>query len=187
MSIPEWSPPADASLRQRRQWRKDMQIWIGSVLDWRTETRMNAANKRAVEESVEDYLEQSAIYHAHYGDIEPLRKRHPRIAQFIHLPREGHRGKYPRRSSGTISSVEAAVEAAAFVKLFWREVYGHRNRRREDDMSAEAVVARHYNDMGFVEVTEAAIKKRARKYRIRSLVAVEDAELARSLASSIGR
>src|SRR6266567_2021930 len=145
-----------------------MQDWIGRVLDWRTETKVMVATKEAPE--AEDFFEQTAIELAHYGKIEPLRERYPHIAQFIHLPREGRRGKYPRRSSGTIKSVEAAVEAAAFVR---REVYGRRNRRRDDVMSAEAVVARYYKDMGYAEVTEYAIKQRARKYRIRPLVAAK--------------
>jgi hypothetical protein len=171
-----------------------MQTWIGVVLDWRTETKINVANKEAPE--AKEFFDQTAIDAAHRGKIEPLRARYPHIAQFIHLPRKGRRGKYPRRSSGTIPPVEAAVEAATFVRLLWREVYGRRNRRRDDDMSAEAVVARYYKDIfdaryykdtGFAEVTEDAIKKRARKYRIHPLVAAQDAELVRSVAVSIGR
>jgi hypothetical protein len=181
VSIPQWQPAAGASSAARQRWQQEMQEWIGHVLDWRTETKIKSANEYWGRQGSKKYFEQSAIAAAHYGDIEPLRRRHPSIAQFIHLPREKQRGKYPRRSSGTITSIEGAVEAAAFVRLFWREVYGRKNRRR-DDLSADGIVADYYKSMGRAEVTEDAIKQRARKYRIPPLVAAQDAKLARSLA-----
>jgi hypothetical protein len=158
--------------------------WIGRLLDRRTETTARVATEDFSSRSIEDYFEQSAIDAAHYGDIEPLRKRYPHIAQFIHLPREGHRGKYPRRSSGTITCVEDAVEAAAFVRRFWREVYGRKNRSR-DDLSAEAVVADYYRSMGHTEVTEDAIRMRAKTYRMPLKVAMRDAEIAHAFAERV--
>jgi hypothetical protein len=187
VSIPQWQPPPGASPRRLRQWRKEMQDWIGGVLDWRTETKIESANEYWGHQGSKKYFEQSVVEDARHGNVETLRKLYPHIAHFIHLPREGHRGKYPRRSSGTITCVEDAIEASAFVRLFWREVYGRRNRSRDDAMSAEAVVAHYYKSMGLAEVTEDAIKQRARKYRIPPLVAARDAEMARSLASSISR
>jgi hypothetical protein len=164
-----------------------MREWIWRVLDQRTEAHMESANAYWSDRSAEDYFERSAIEAARLGNVEGLRALYPNIAEFIHLPRAGRRGKYPRRRNTTVPAIDAAVEDAAFVKLFWREVYGRKNRSRGDNMSAEAIVADYWREMGRTEVTEDAIKQRAKTYRIPALVAKQDADLARDFATSINR
>jgi hypothetical protein len=182
-NIPAWSLPARASSSQTKRWYHDMVVWISSVLDQRTDANVRHATRSWSRRSVEKCFESWAIEDARRGEIESLRQHYPHIAKFIHLPRTGRRGKYPRRR-GQTPTIDFAVEDAAFVKMFWRAVYGRKNRGRDDNMSAEAIVAEYYAGMGCSDVTEDAIKDRAKTYRIPRLVARRDAVLARLLASS---
>jgi hypothetical protein len=184
VSIPQWQPPPGASPRQLRQWRKEMREWIGCVLDWRTETKIESANEYWRRQGSKKYFERSAIEDARQGNVEMLRKLYPHIAEFIHSPREGRRGKYSRWRG--VTAIDAAVEDAAFVRLFWREVYSRKNRGR-DDLSADSVVADYYKSMGRAEVTEDAIRMRAKTYRVPLKVAKQDAELAHAFAEKAMR
>jgi hypothetical protein len=171
-----WQPPA----RGRRQWRKDMTTWIGNELDWRNEALVNDAN--AYWHGRTDDDEQFALGAARVGNIEPLRQLHPNIAEFIHLPKKGRRGKYPRRRDGVMPQIDMAVEDVKFVKMLWRELYG---RRRGGDLSAEEVVADYHKAMGHTEVTEDAILERAKTLRVGAEQAAWDAARARKRALSI--
>jgi hypothetical protein len=182
LTIPAWSPPARASSSQMRRWRRDMVSWIGSVLDQRTAANVRHATEYWSRRSIEKCSEKWAIEAARRGEIGSLRQHYPHIAEFIHLPRTGRRGKYPRRR-GQTPTIDFAVEDAAFVKMFWRRMYGRRNRGRDDNMSAEMIVAEYYAGMGYSDVTEGAIKDRAKTYRVPRLVARRDAVLARLLAA----
>jgi hypothetical protein len=183
-TIPAWSPPARASSSQMRRWRQDMVSWIGSVLDQRTAANVRHATNCWGKRIGREYFElRWAIEAARLGEIEPLRQRYPHIAEFIHLPRTGRRGKYPRRR-GQTPTIDFLVEDAAFIKRFWREVYGRKNRKRDENLSAEMIVAEYYVGMGYSDVTEGAIKDRAKTYRVPRLVARRDAVLARLLAAA---
>ena len=180
MSIPQWQPPPGASPRQLRQWRKEMQEWIGHVLDWRTESKLKSAGAKVT--SAEEYFERSAIEAARQGNVEMLRLRYKNIAEFIHAPTKG-RGKHSRWRG--VTAIDVAVEDAAFVRLLWREVYGRKNRSREDNASAEKLIAEYYAEMGRSEVTEHAIAQRMKKYIIPPLVRREDEDLAHRIGEAI--
>jgi hypothetical protein len=184
VSIPQWQPAAGASTAARQRWQREMREWIGQVLDWRTETKIESANEYWGRQGSKKHFERSAIEDARQGNVEPLRKIYPHIAEFIHSPREGRRGKYSRWRG--VTAIDAAVEAAAFVRLFWREVYGRKNRGR-DDLSADSIVADYYKSMGHAEVTEDAIMTRAKTYRMPLMVAKQDAELAHAFAEKAMR
>jgi len=192
-NIPDWSPPARASSSQVQRWRQEMVSWISSVLHQRTDANVMHATRYWARKPTEKYFESLAIDAARLGEIESLRQHYHHIAEFIHLPRTGQRGKYPRKR-GQTPTIDFAVEAAAFGKVFWRAVYGRKKRGRDDSMSAEMIVAEYYAGMnsGGGEVTEDAIrdranaiKDRAKTYRIPRPVTRRDAALARLLASSI--
>lgn len=190
-SYPDWAPdwelPARAGAESRRRWHREMTWLIHGALDWRAEETMKRVNKYWLERCKRGDDIASEIFVSSPAErVTELRRLHPEIAEFIHLPRKGQRGKYPRRREA--GPVEMAVMDTAFVRMLWREIYGRKNRR-QGDLSAESIVVKYYADMDkelgtrdFVEVTEDGIRKRAAKYRIPAEVTRQDAELAREFA-----
>lgn len=186
-SYPDWELPARAGAESRRRWNREMTRLIHRALDWRTEVTVKRLNEYWLERRKRGDDIASEIFVLSPAErVTELRRLHPQFAEYIHLPRKGQRGKYPRRREA--GPVEMAVMDTAFVRMLWREIYGRKNRR-QSDVSAESLVVAYYADMDrelstrdFVEVTEDGIRKRASKYRIPAEVTRRDAELAREFA-----
>lgn len=79
--------------------------------------------------------EQMAIEAADGGDIEPLRKLHPKLANYLHLPprrREQGRPKMrvrpPESTDDPALRVLVAAQDVEFIKRLWKREYGRQNR-----------------------------------------------------------
>jgi hypothetical protein len=116
-------PPLNATRREQREWEKQMLRWLSKQIEEQIVRENHEANA-----NVE--LEKLFIELAREGRPEGLRKLYPQFADCIHSPKL--RQKKPRKTS----LAEIAADFARRIRALWRELYGKRNRRR-DEKSAE--------------------------------------------------
>src|SRR5262249_4809783 len=108
-----------------------MVAWVNERLRVRFLERMNKLALELYEQGVEfnpeglgtppvHYSYEAAIDEARKGNVEPLRKHRPEIADLIHRPkrRRGERG-FPRNLR-----LDWAVEDVKFIRQLWKREYG---------------------------------------------------------------
>jgi hypothetical protein len=105
-----------------------------------------------------------AIDMADYGDIKPLRKLYPDIAEFINLPKR-LRGKQFKKLR--VNPILLAAQDAQRVRALWKRFFPGR-RRGKHDKSAERFAAELYTgsenqDGEPVEITEGMVINRLKK------------------------
>jgi hypothetical protein len=126
------------------QGRRMMIEWVNSELDrqLKVETDQKMANfdqKEFQDWSVEYGPE---ILDAEHGNIEPLRKRLPTLAKFLHLPKQEGPGKrFPKLRRRHQHNVRYAVNDVKRIRTLWRQQYNKRNRHKEDGPLAEEIAA----------------------------------------------
>lgn len=86
---------------------------------------------------------------AERGNIEPLRKRLPHLAKFLHLAKRGVGQRYPKitaveraRANLGIDEVQEAVKDVRRIRALWKQCYGKQNRPRGDNLAAEIAAGR---------------------------------------------
>ena len=107
----------------------------------------------------------SELYAAEKGDIEPLRKKLPKLAKFLHLPPEPKR-KQGQRATGSFYSVPKRAQLAADlvpkIRKLWEETYQKKVRKQEP--SAEDIAA-HIYSVKIKDVKLLLGRKRLEKHR----------------------
>ena len=84
------------------------------------------------------------IQAAEHGDIEPLRKKLPHLAKFLHRPKRPRQGdRFPKRTDVFDKAKAAAIQARQIMAL-WRKRYGKQNRRPTDGPSAAEIAAKRW-------------------------------------------
>lgn len=96
------------------------------------------------------------IQSARNGDIEPLRKRLPHIAEFIHRPKRKRGQRFPKRTVD-FDKAKAAALLVPQIRALWLQNYGKRNRPASRGPSAEEIAARYFG--AEVEDVVRALKK----------------------------
>jgi hypothetical protein len=95
----------------------------------------------------QEWLEELALQQAGQGNLEPLRKQHPRLARFINLPRlkrgEHFKKKPPTGHLTPHCRLEEALFELPRVRAFWKEHYGKTNRPK-GQLTAEEIVAERW-------------------------------------------
>ena len=118
------------------------------ALDHDDDVNWNISSEVARRRQLED--EKMA---ARRGNLEPLRKRYPEIAEFIHAPRraQGQRRSYLPKNWNVWKDfshkmqLEMAIDDVRLLRTFiWPKHYGRMKRRVDDGPSAEDIVAELY-------------------------------------------
>jgi hypothetical protein len=130
--------------------KEQMVLWVHGKLDELLKERhpksRNEASIRRYADWVEGYGPE--IEAAEHGDIEPLRKRLPRLARFLVAPPARKRKRQQK-----IDALTVAVWAAKRIPEIWLKEYGRKNRSK-DQVGAIEIAALWMN------VPIAAIERR---------------------------
>jgi hypothetical protein len=162
MNKPRWSA------RDERD-RKQMHDWVCERLDDPKEgfnliryglTKRPELTRPTIEE-VEDE-EQWRKAEARLGNVEPLRRAHPDLAEFLFSPKRKRGQKLPPRWVGPEDVWLAAVDAK-FIPMIWKKYYRRSRRTREDGPSAVDIAARKWG------VAKNRVEARIKKLRARFL------------------
>ncbi|MGB8135199.1 MAG: hypothetical protein WCF15_00270 [Pseudolabrys sp.] len=138
-------PPTARSARDRQQ----MDKWSNEQLDDFAERSMFWLRGENMDLKVARELSGSGdpIRAAKFGDVDPLRKAYPQIAEYINLPlRKGQGKKLPKDKWAVLSrkvenSLTRAVWDAARLRAIWVDQYG---KRPKNYQSAEEIAARRH-------------------------------------------
>ena len=84
------------------------------------------------------------IESARHGYIEPLRRKLPHLADFLHLPKM-KRGKRFQKHPRVFDKVVAAAVTARQIMALWKKHYGKKNRRPSDGPSAAEIAAERWD------------------------------------------
>ena len=161
-------PPWHARSERDHIWMRD---WVGSRLFdiARSDEEPGSATSEDVSALMADAKqwreygsEALAIKAAReYGDIEPLRRMYPSIAEFINLPARKDRSNYKKRPDhspdGRRKRLKLAIAEAELIRDIWQEHYGRRNRPSGPSTATAITASRH----GVSE--DEIIKKRPKK------------------------
>jgi hypothetical protein len=123
--------------------------------------------------AVEEWLASDAleIASARRGDIGPLRARYPHLAEFLHLPTKGRRGKYLRKPKSVppgVSAARAAAEDVPAVGGILIELFGAVARAPHSPIEIVAEmwgIKRDKNDTGYAKIETARKKLNKKKGR----------------------
>jgi hypothetical protein len=91
--------------------------------------------------------DEGAIAAAQRGDIEPVRRRHPRLAPFLHLPKRkrGQRYANPIPLSRHELRLALACKDVGRIRTLWQQHYGKQNRKAHDgETNAEWFAAKRW-------------------------------------------
>jgi hypothetical protein len=107
-----------------------------------------------------------AITATKFGNIEPLRKCYPDIAEYIHLPKRGRGKRFPNPMADC-NPIDLAALDAQRIRALWKKFYP-KQRRRRGDKSAEAFAVELWTgyakgDGRHVVITEKMVKNRLKK------------------------
>jgi hypothetical protein len=86
-------------------------------------------------------LDALALQAAEQGDIEPLRRLHPHLAKFLHLPKLKHGTHFKDPAKIRLRNARADVQR---IREIWQRDYGKTNRPR-GQLTAEEIVAERWN------------------------------------------
>jgi hypothetical protein len=142
-ALPDWSPPKRGP---KAKWRLHTMSWWLDRLDEKLETELRTCN---ADSEIEPFLawsdsEGSAIESARRGNIEPLRKRYPHLAEFLHPPKPG-RSKYQRDLN--VAKLQARWAWKSIKEIRQAKYNGKKNKLRGDGaISDEEIVAHWMSD-----------------------------------------
>jgi hypothetical protein len=81
---------------------------------------------------------------AEHGNIGPLRKKYPRLAPYLHLPKRSGKGdRFPRARSDYQHRTLLAASDVGRIRAIWKKEYGKKNRPR-GQISAEEIAAKRW-------------------------------------------
>jgi hypothetical protein len=139
-------PPWHARDAQERQM---MIEWVNSELDRQlkveTDQRMANFDQKEFRDWCAEY--GSETFEAEHGNIEPLRKRLPKLAKFLHLPKQEGPGKrFPKLGTQHKHNVRRAVNDVDRIRALWRQQYKKQNRGKDVGIgpSAEDIAAERW-------------------------------------------
>jgi hypothetical protein len=106
------------------------------------ETMRGVAASTSDLEKVDDWLRDGGleIMAARRGNIEPLRRRYPGIAEYINLPKQ-KRGVRRTTSKRPHDNVDMAVADVSRIRKLWLLHFGRTKRRPGDHLTAEKIAA----------------------------------------------
>jgi hypothetical protein len=107
----------------------------------------------------------NAIDFAEHGDVEPLRKLYPDIAEFINLPKRA-RGKRFKNSSRYINPILGAAQDARRIRMLWKKFYPEFYPNREKSASADWFAAQLWSNLAVyrgVKISEQQVANRVKK------------------------
>lgn len=152
---PRWSA------RDERDW-KQMYDWVCERLDDPKEVfnfrRFGLEPAELTRPTIEDFEDEEEWRkaEARLGDVEPLRRAHPDLAEFLFSPKRKRGQKLPPRRHRPDNVWLAAVDAK-FIPIIWKAYYGRSKRTREDGPSAVDIAAQKWGVAK--KSVEARIKK----------------------------
>jgi hypothetical protein len=129
MTLPPWRGDDEAMYR-----------WCRTMLDHQLDEAVWATKDD--DKGLLQWLDtdEPAIWSAYRGAMEPLRRRLPHLAPFLHPEKHG-RGLQPRFED---QWEQPALDIVRRVKRLWRDYYDDRQRRRRDDGISAVEVAGRY-------------------------------------------
>ncbi|BAR53363.1 hypothetical protein NK6_174 [Bradyrhizobium diazoefficiens] len=124
-----FKPLPNASDRMKREWKKQMRLWLRDQLDEQHIQHMTDANDNAP--TAERLLERIAIAEARTGNPERLRSLYPRFADCIFSPKLQQGQRYPKYKM-EIDVTKTAADYARRIRMLWRDQY-HKIKRERDE------------------------------------------------------
>jgi hypothetical protein len=145
---PAWTEPKNGTNKQIAEWRLHMIMWTCHHLTrsyfearkWIEVATREYEYKMDRWKSREELMATAALEAAGRGDMEPLRKKYPHLAKYLHpAPRERGNPGRPRVGFGAKETAEWGV--IQIRKRIWPEHFKKGSRRGSDGPSAELIVA----------------------------------------------
>jgi hypothetical protein len=129
--------------------REAMVQWVHRQLD-----ELQAARLQPTGTGTHKWLQEDGpqIYHAERGNIEPLRKKYPRLAPFLFAPPPRKQVRVARHDA-----ITTAVWAAGQIREIWKNKYDRKNRHKGQRPTALEIAAL------WMDVSEDDILKRMHK------------------------
>jgi hypothetical protein len=168
-------PPWDAMREKDHEWMRD---WVCSrladIARMHEERGTGAGEEDAAtfmagaQEWQEHTSEAAAIRAARdYGDVEPLRRMYPSIADFINLPVRKDRSNYKERPDHSSDNLrlrlKRAVAEAQLIRDLWQQHYDRRNRPAGTSTAEYIVALRHDLSEGEVVRKKLSAKRLKKK------------------------
>lgn len=124
-----FKPLLNASDRMKREWRKQMRLWLRDQLDEQNTQLVNKANNSAP--TAERWLEETAIGAARAGNPDRLRRLYPHFADCISSPKLRQGQRYPKRKMKS-DVAKTAADYARRIRMLWRDQYCEVKRGRDE-------------------------------------------------------
>ena len=154
--LPPWKPPTKKADLEKYRWA------MIDFVEWAYCQQPDPEMKHSPSEVYELIQHGLEIELARNGDIEPLRRAYPHLAEFLHAP-AGPVGK--RKTGGlypTSSRAQWAASTVTDVKAIWQRYYGKKVRRFTP--TAEEIVANIFG-VTTTDVRRALNLNKLRKHR----------------------
>jgi hypothetical protein len=137
--LPPWSGDDEAMLR-----------WLNDILDQRLWEEQDVKSMTAEQYAVwRTSLIDPAMAAAWSGDMEPLRKRFPKLEPFLHPAKLRRGDKRPKRKCTRETFLHWAAEDVDRIRELWQLHYGRKKRRR-GQTSAETFAGKRWSEGSFV-------------------------------------
>ena len=129
MRRPPWSGDDEAMYR-----------WCETLIARQIEQELHSPKSHDVHAQWMQWLgsDEPAIWSARNGDMTPLRKKYPQLAEFLHPPQDSRHRRYP-----PLPMKKAALDLVRRVRLLWSKYYKRQRRRRGDGITTEEIAARY--------------------------------------------
>jgi hypothetical protein len=128
-----------------------MELWLDQCLHYAQTAShvirvLKVAHAKPAATAIDINNRAFAIKEARCGNIEPLRRLEPELAEFLHLPKQGVGKRFPKRKTKQDRVTEAALDAKR-IKVLWSICYPghHRHQHDSNDKSAEDFAAARWN------------------------------------------
>ncbi|APO52379.1 hypothetical protein LUI11_38535 [Bradyrhizobium diazoefficiens] len=124
-----FKPLPNASNRMKREWKRQMRLWLRDQIDEQHTQLVNYANNSAP--TAERFLEKCAIAEARAGNPERLRSLYPHFADCISSPKLRQGRRYPKHKMKS-DVAKTAADYARRIRMLWRDQYRKVKRERDE-------------------------------------------------------
>jgi hypothetical protein len=131
--------PANATDRQKGQWKKQMLLWLSDQIEQQVEQQTAIAPavlSAMTPEYLREWSKEIRIQRARSGhpdDLQRLQKLYPELADFNISPRR-EKGRPPDQREFNVAKV--AADFTRRIRALWQKQYGSKNRK-QGEISAE--------------------------------------------------
>jgi hypothetical protein len=163
-----WEPSRRGSSAARERDHDRMINWLRSemdkIYDLEIDDYQRVQKRFADPARIEAYWKTICLNQARHGNIGPLRefirKRDPKLAEFINLPKRKKGVRFPKDKSS--DKVDLAVADVGRIRSLWKKHFGRLKRPKNDPLAAEQIAADWW-DVEVEDVIERIRKKPAKR------------------------